>query len=366
MPPGKADFVVVNDNGRPFAFRLLFKGDTYGNGAVWGESLTSLPSSVQDAHLGVEIYDATYARDSRFKPEGQVICQYYLATVLNLAPSSRPYQYGGLNLHGGEDAWRLDAEDVVRMEDEIRNLFVLAIDGDSYLNEKHAGAMLAFLNEFNGFDRLRLTLPNESRVTVSEPCFTDDAGNRLYEGVAESFTDGKYDVWFEKAQKYARYGRDEAALAETGALKKWDEATMFEPVFSPANREIGDLPYRKADFLRIAQGNEEWARSLFYMCADEASILPHPETVWEEIGGAEFFRDVGSDRQAELPSEEELRERYGQFGEHPRYPVEDWKYEIQNDDTRRGYWEWVAASIERDADDEDDAEAPGAAASLKG
>jgi hypothetical protein len=23
------------------------------------------------------------------------------------------------------------------------------------------------------------------------------------------------------------------------------------------------------------------------------------------------------------------------------YPVADWKYEIANDDTRLGYWEWV-------------------------
>lgn len=25
-----------------------------------------------------------------------------------------------------------------------------------------------------------------------------------------------------------------------------------------------------------------------------------------------------------------------------RYPVEDWRYEVVNDDTRLGYWEWVA------------------------
>ena len=28
----------------------------------------------------------------------------------------------------------------------------------------------------------------------------------------------------------------------------------------------------------------------------------------------------------------------------PEYPVEDWKYEVSNDSTRLGYWEWVSAS----------------------
>ncbi len=28
------------------------------------------------------------------------------------------------------------------------------------------------------------------------------------------------------------------------------------------------------------------------------------------------------------------------------YPLVDWKYEVQNDDTRLGYWEWVAGKRE--------------------
>lgn len=31
----------------------------------------------------------------------------------------------------------------------------------------------------------------------------------------------------------------------------------------------------------------------------------------------------------------------GYWKEHPDHPVEDWKYEVINDDTRQGYWEWV-------------------------
>jgi hypothetical protein len=31
----------------------------------------------------------------------------------------------------------------------------------------------------------------------------------------------------------------------------------------------------------------------------------------------------------------------GHWGKHPRWPVEDWQYEVANGDTRLGYWDWV-------------------------
>jgi hypothetical protein len=38
---------------------------------------------------------------------------------------------------------------------------------------------------------------------------------------------------------------------------------------------------------------------------------------------------------------------YGGFwGAHPEYPVADWQYEVGNDETRLGYWEWVQNEIE--------------------
>lgn len=37
---------------------------------------------------------------------------------------------------------------------------------------------------------------------------------------------------------------------------------------------------------------------------------------------------------------------HGIWGEHRDYPAADWRYEVQNDDTRLGYWEWVAAKLE--------------------
>jgi hypothetical protein len=36
----------------------------------------------------------------------------------------------------------------------------------------------------------------------------------------------------------------------------------------------------------------------------------------------------------------------GYWGECPAYPVVDWLYEVNNGDTRRGYWEWVVANAD--------------------
>ena len=44
---------------------------------------------------------------------------------------------------------------------------------------------------------------------------------------------------------------------------------------------------------------------------------------------------------------ETLRERFGgTWGEHPSWPVSDWRNEVADDDTRLGYWGWVSARLE--------------------
>lgn len=40
------------------------------------------------------------------------------------------------------------------------------------------------------------------------------------------------------------------------------------------------------------------------------------------------------------------------WDEHPDHPVQDWLYEINNGDTRRGYGDWVDARIEASEDDD--------------
>jgi len=49
-----------------------------------------------------------------------------------------------------------------------------------------------------------------------------------------------------------------------------------------------------------------------------------------------------------------LCDRFGDRGvwnEHPEYPREDWQYEVANNDTVAGYWDWVEVRIEQDEDD---------------
>ena len=40
----------------------------------------------------------------------------------------------------------------------------------------------------------------------------------------------------------------------------------------------------------------------------------------------------------------------GHWEEHPYYPVSDWQAEVEADDTRLGYWEWVYKQEEGDDD----------------
>jgi len=40
-----------------------------------------------------------------------------------------------------------------------------------------------------------------------------------------------------------------------------------------------------------------------------------------------------------------LVEVYGYWGYHSIYTVADWVYEVDNGDTRQGYWDWVARKI---------------------
>lgn len=52
---------------------------------------------------------------------------------------------------------------------------------------------------------------------------------------------------------------------------------------------------------------------------------------------------------------EELSEEFGYWAEHPKYSISAWKYEVENNDTRNGYWDWVANCIENDEPEFDDA-----------
>lgn len=45
-----------------------------------------------------------------------------------------------------------------------------------------------------------------------------------------------------------------------------------------------------------------------------------------------------------------LADKYGYWKQHPKFPLADWQYEVANNDTRVGYWEWVATQLREDDD----------------
>lgn len=48
----------------------------------------------------------------------------------------------------------------------------------------------------------------------------------------------------------------------------------------------------------------------------------------------------------ENKTQDQLAPDHDYWGEHPDHPLDDWRYEVQNGDTRMGYWEWVMARLE--------------------
>jgi hypothetical protein len=45
---------------------------------------------------------------------------------------------------------------------------------------------------------------------------------------------------------------------------------------------------------------------------------------------------------------DKLIEEYGYWNEHPQHPRHEWAYEVSEDYTRQGYWEWVDAREQED------------------
>jgi hypothetical protein len=60
-------------------------------------------------------------------------------------------------------------------------------------------------------------------------------------------------------------------------------------------------------------------------------------------------------------SSDELREQFGHWGDNPVHSVSEWKQEVQADNTRIGYWEWVATLLEAEDQSEAVRETEGAA-----
>ena len=75
---------------------------------------------------------------------------------------------------------------------------------------------------------------------------------------------------------------------------------------------------------------------------------------------AQFSR--GQQTMAQTPAENDielakaatkLRNTFGgHWGEHPDFPLESWIGEVKGENTRLGYWEWIASSMPEISDQE--------------
>lgn len=68
----------------------------------------------------------------------------------------------------------------------------------------------------------------------------------------------------------------------------------------------------------------------------------------------DFIESIPSRSLERVPDQsldaEQLRTKYVGQGQHPQHLKAAWKYEVESDNTIRGYWDWVEASIEAESD----------------
>lgn len=130
--------------------------------------------------------------------------------------------------------------------------------------------------------------------------------------------------------------------ANSPLLTSW---TLADPTGEPDN-EVVHFSWEDQEgrySLTLTEGaiaNGAWVGSDFFCDdheGDEVQI-----SVFETVPMV-----APSAKALQAPSAAELAEQHGGvWGEHPAHPVEDWRYQIANGDTRQGYWDWVAAEVE--------------------
>lgn len=78
--------------------------------------------------------------------------------------------------------------------------------------------------------------------------------------------------------------------------------------------------------------------------SNEAFCAFIEQRIAEDFGGnIPCYTSYHSDQ---APTETELIETYTSWGEHPVFQLVDWRAEVTSNDTRLGYWEWVANQLE--------------------
>ena len=109
----------INHNQRPFRVKLVF--DEPSHGTSYDAKGKPEPPTY---HPTVQFYDMTHAdapAKTSFKDKGQFVSSYYAATLME-------HPRGGLDLHGGEQAWQIDGHSM----DQVRVWIKQEVEGRGY------------------------------------------------------------------------------------------------------------------------------------------------------------------------------------------------------------------------------------------
>lgn len=115
---------------------------------------------------------------------------------------------------------------------------------------------------------------------------------------------------------------------------------------SPTNPWCVSAVWDHGFFLYLEELEEGAPKCLEDMCA---WLHSNDLTGWVRLDAAEPpvaglpFYGVTSADETYTPAAQPERDYWGENSE---FPVEDWKYQVANGDTRRGYWEWIEAEQE--------------------
>jgi hypothetical protein len=100
VEPTRQDFFMLEGiNGRPFAAKILRKGDAYGlnDCLVW-----------QNDHIGVEFYDFSYSNVESFGYWGQYMSRYFVESILDV-------ENQGLCLEGCIPEWNINSSEMLKV-----------------------------------------------------------------------------------------------------------------------------------------------------------------------------------------------------------------------------------------------------------
>ncbi|MCF8026678.1 MAG: hypothetical protein K9K82_14470 [Desulfobacteraceae bacterium] len=94
------------------------------------------------------------------------------------------------------------------------------------------------------------------------------------------------------------------------------------------------------EFIETPKPTETGKDSMMVCVRCTRPIPSSPNAAHSDDG---FLCDACEEAENGRVTAEDLRNLYGHWGCHPDHLVSEWIEEVQNKDTRLGYWEWVAA-----------------------